>query len=59
MIELLVTLLLLAVLVYVAYLIVGMLKLPPPILNIVYIIMAVIVLLVLLDKLGLYSVNLR
>ena len=55
MVELLVTLLILAIVVYVAFLIIGMLHLPQPILNIVYIIAALIVLLILLDKFGLYS----
>ena len=57
MIEILITLLILAVIVYVAYLIIGMLHLPQPILNIVYIIAALIVLLILLDVTGLYSVR--
>lgn len=59
MVELLVALLILAVIVYVVYLIVGMLHLPGPILQIVYLIMALIVLFVLLDKLGLYHLNLQ
>ena len=58
MIELLVSLLVLAIVVYVVFLIIDMLKLPAPIKNIVWIIAALIVLLVLLDRLGLYHLAL-
>ena len=50
MIEILVTLLVVAVVVYVLYLILGMLKLPEPIGSIIYIIMALVVLLWLLNR---------
>jgi len=57
MIELLITLLILAIVVYVVYLIIGMLNLPAPIKTIVYLIAGLIVLLVLLDRLGLFSIG--
>lgn len=59
MISILVTLLLGAIVLYVVYLIVGMINLPAQIKNIVYIIIAVIVLLWLLSIFGLYTVPLR
>ena len=55
MIELLVGLLVLVIIIYVANLVIGMLNLPAQIKQIVYIIMAVIVLLFLLDFFGLYN----
>lgn len=55
MIELLVGLLIAAVIIYVLYLILGMVNLPAPIKNIVYIIVAVIILIWLLQYFGLYS----
>jgi len=54
MIELLVGLLVLVIIIYVANLVIGMLNLPAQIKQIVYIIMAVIVLFYLLDFFGLY-----
>jgi hypothetical protein len=57
MISILVTLLLGAIVLYVVYLIVGMINLPAQIKNIVYIIIAVIVLLWLLQTFGLYSIR--
>lgn len=57
MIELLVSLLLGAVVLYVVYLIIGMVNLPAQIKNIVYIIIAVIVLLWLLSVFGIYNVK--
>lgn len=59
MISLLITLLIGAVVLYVVYLIVGMVNLPEPIKRIVYIIIGIIVLLWLLDSFGLYHVALR
>lgn len=59
MIELLVTLLLVAVVVYVVYLILGMIVLPEPMKTIVYIILGLIILFALLNEFGLYSFNLR
>lgn len=58
MIELLVTLLLLAIVIYVVNLIIGMLALPPQVKTIVYIIAGLIGLLYLLSRLGLYNVGL-
>ncbi len=55
MIELLVSLLILAIVVYVVYLILNQIQLPPPIKTIVYLIVGLILLLVLLDQVGLYS----
>jgi Zn-dependent protease with chaperone function len=57
-IELLVSLLILAVVVYVVYLIINMLTLPPPVKTIVYLIVGLIFLVVLLDRVGLYHLNL-
>ena len=57
MIELLITLLVVAVLVYVVYLVLGMLHLPPPIQTIVFLIVGLVVLLFLLDMFGLYNVR--
>jgi hypothetical protein len=54
MIELLVGLLVLVIIIYIANLVIGMLNLPAQIKQIVYIIMAVIVLFYLLDFFGLY-----
>lgn len=59
MIALLVGLLIAAAVVYVVYLIVGMINLPAPLKNIVYIIMAIIILVWLLSYFGLYSFPLR
>lgn len=55
MIELIVTLILLCVLIYAAKLVVGMLGLPAPITNLIYLLIAVIVLFWLLDRFGIYS----
>lgn len=55
MMEILITLLVVAVIIYVLYLILGMVNLPAPIKNIVYIVVALIILLWLLDFFGLYS----
>lgn len=55
MIELLVSLLIAAAIIYIVYLILGMIELPAPIKNIVYIILALIILLWLLKFFGLYS----
>lgn len=57
MIELLITLLLLAVIVYVVQLVIGMLNLPEQVKTIAYIIVALIALFYLLDKFGIYRVN--
>lgn len=57
MIELLVTLLLACILVYVVHLLIGMLALPPQVKQIAYIIIAVIVLFWLLDRFGLYTLR--
>lgn len=54
-IELLVTLLLIGVVVYVVIIIIGMIALPPQIKTIAYIILGLIVLFWLLDAAGLYS----
>jgi hypothetical protein len=54
MIELLVGLLVLVVIIYVANLVIGMLNLPAQIKQIVYIIMALIVLFFMLDFFGIY-----
>ena len=59
MISLLITLLLFAIIVYVVYLIIGMVNLPEPIKRIVYIILAVIVLFWLLQTLGVYTLPLK
>lgn len=58
MVELLVSLLILAIVIYVVYLIIGMLNLPPTIKTIVYLIVGVIFLVVLLDRTGLLHMNL-
>ena len=58
MIEFLISMLLLAVVIYVVYLIVGMLKLPAPIGTIVYLILGLILLIILLDYAGVYNLNL-
>lgn len=55
MIELLVTLLLLAVVVYVVHLIIGMLNLPQTVKTIAYLIVGLIVLFALLNYFGLYN----
>ena len=57
MIELLVTLLLVAVLVYVVNIVIGMLNLPPQVKTIAYIILGLIVLFWLLDYFGVYSID--
>lgn len=54
MIDLLVTLILFAIVVYVVYLILGMMTMPAPLKNIIYIIVGLILLIVLLEHLGLY-----
>ncbi len=59
MIELLVSLLILAVVIYVVYLVINMLNLPPPIKTIVCLIVGLIFLVVLLDKVGLYHLALN
>lgn len=59
MIELLVGLLILAVVIYVMYLIIGMLSLPPQIKTIVYLIVGIIFLVILLDRVGLYHLALN
>lgn len=59
MIELLVSLLILSIVIYVVYLIIGMLSLPPQIKTIVYLIVGVIFLVILLDKVGLYHLALN
>lgn len=55
MIELLIWLLILALIVYVVFLILGMLPLPYPARQIVTLILAIIFLLVLLERIGLLS----
>lgn len=55
MIEVLVTLLIAAIVIYVIYLILGMVALPAPIKNIVYLIVGLIILLWLLNSFGLYT----
>lgn len=55
MIEFLVTALIAIVVIYVVYLIVGMINLPSPIKNIVYLIVGVVILIWLLQYFGLYS----
>lgn len=57
MVELLVTLLLAAVVIYVVQLIIGMINLPPQAKTIAYIVVAVIVILWLLDKFNLYHLG--
>jgi hypothetical protein len=59
MIELLVTLLILAVVIYVVFLILQQIPLPPTVKQIAYIIIGLIFLVILLDKAGLYHLNLR
>jgi hypothetical protein len=59
LIGLLVTLLILAIVAYVVFLIIGMLHIPPPILTIVYLIVGLIFLVILLDKTGIYHVALK
>ncbi len=54
MISLLIGLLILALVVYVAFLIVGMLPLPGPVKQIVVIILALVFLLMLLQRLGIF-----
>lgn len=58
MIEFLITVLLLAVVVYVVHLIIGMLNLPQQIKTIAYIIVGLIALFWFLDKFGIYRVAL-
>lgn len=58
MIEFLITMLILCVVIYVVYMVVGMLKLPAPISTIVYLIIGLIFLVVILDKSGVYHLNL-
>ncbi len=57
MIEILVTLLLLGVVIYVVNLIIGMLALPSQVKTIVYLIFGLLVLFWILDAAGLYSVG--
>ena len=59
MISLLITLLIAAVVIYVLYLIIGMINLPAPIKNIVYLIVGLIILLWLLSSFGLYTLPLK
>ncbi len=59
MISILVSLLIAAAVIYVVYMIIGMISLPAPMKNIVYIIVALIVLVWLLSFFGLYTPNLR
>ena len=59
MISLLVGLLIQCVIIYVIYLILGIIALPAPIKNIVYLIVGLVILLWLLDSFGLYSFSLR
>lgn len=59
MISFLITMLVLAIVIYVVYLVIGMLKLPPPISTIVYLILGVIALVAILDRSGLYKLNLN
>jgi len=59
MINVLVSLLIAVAIIYVVYLIIGMVNLPPNIKNIVYIIVGLIVLVWLLQFFGLYSPSLR
>ena len=55
MISVLVTLLIAAIVIYVVYLILGMISLPAPIKNIVYLIIGLVILLYLLSYFGLYN----
>ena len=55
MIEFLITLLLIAVVVYVIHLIIGMLALPPQVKTIAYLIVGLVALFYLLSYFGLYS----
>lgn len=55
MIEFLVTALIACVVIYVVYLVVGMINLPAPIKNIVYLIIGVVIIIWLLQHFGLYS----
>jgi len=57
MISLLVSLLILAVIIYCVHLILGMLHLPQPIMTIIYIIIALIVIIYILDLLNIYSIK--
>lgn len=57
MIEILVTLLLLAVVIYVVNLVIGMLNLPSQVKTIAYLIVALIALFYLLDTFGIYSIR--
>lgn len=57
MLEVLITLLLAAIVIYVVYLIIGMISLPPQIKTIVYLIVGLIILFYLLDFFGIYHVR--
>lgn len=57
MISFLITLLIGAAVIYVVYLIVGMINLPAPIKNIVYIVVGLIILVWLLSYFGLYDLR--
>lgn len=57
MIAILITLLIAAVIIYVVYLIIGMITLPAPIKNIVYIIVGLIILLWLLQYFNIYHIG--
>ena len=59
MIEILVAIVVFLVVFYIIKLIVGQLGLPAPIVQIIYIVMALIAFLWLLDLVGLYSFNLK
>lgn len=54
MIELLISLLILAIIIYAVIVIMGMIPLPPPIRTLVYLIVGLILLVALLDRLGFY-----
>lgn len=54
LVGLLIAFLIFAVVIYVAYLVLGMIELPEPIKKIVYLVVGLIFLLVFLDRLGLY-----
>jgi hypothetical protein len=55
LIELLVTLLILCIVIYAVYVVLGMLNLPPPIRTLIYLLIAVVVIVWLLQRFGLYS----
>ena len=57
MIELLVTLILVCIVVYAVYVVMGMLTLPAPIKQLIYLLIAVIVLFWMLDRFGIYHLR--